>query len=518
MVVQAIATSHPQLPHLPVVDYTLVLAMTPSLILGLVLGVLVNTVISQWLLNLLIIAIWTWSCIRLTFSYRQARLKEKEGKQQGQQLHGTKAQLAVPAGAGEPIGADGLPSALTICCEDPNGEAADDAGSSKPCQRFRLTFGDPSTSSSSSGGNNSCCCSSRICSFLSSFLVRGAAAVHSWASCQPWWTMLAIGLLFSFFIACEVIKGAVTPTCSTGYWAVMGVMCGVSVVAGLGVSAWLLRESKKAQANGGVLGVPDDLPTVVKAVASHMSSPSSATGADQALATAAGSDSSSSSNNNGRSSNANKQHSISSSSAKALPEQQQGQHLLMTSIMQCSNYNSSWSSSSSSNDNSSSSSSSVKTLTEDLLLGSVVHWTKLRLGKIHGQMLVAGLMLGAWPLSPIVLAIPGMHPQVGAGTSKIMLFLMTGGAGLSFIAASNINLSYMLVYGLTNAVVTPIGVWAVDKLIKRNGRASVIVMLTIVRLAACVVLQAVLQAVPSLINLAHGLPRAGFMAQPMCEK
>jgi uncharacterized membrane protein YfcA len=147
----------------------------------------------------------------------------------------------------------------------------------------------------------------------------------------------------------------------------------------------------------------------------------------------------------------------------------------------------------------------------------VVAWSKQVLAQIHVQMLVAGLMLGAWPLSPIILAIPGMHPQVGAGTSKVMLFMITGGAGLSFIAAGNINLSYMLVYGITNAVVTPLGVWIVDWAIKRTGRPSVIIMLTIVRLLACVVLQAALQAVPSLITLAHGLPRAGFMAQPFCK-
>ena len=479
MVVQAIASSHPQIPHLPVVDYTLVLAMTPSLILGLVLGVLVNAVISQWLLNLLVIAIWTWSCIRLTFSYRQARVKEKGGKQQQQQQQDTKAQLAAHAAAEMSVGAAELPPTLTICCEDLINQTKGNAGSSKPSHRCCLIFGDPSPSSSSSGGTSSCCCCSRICRFLSSFLVRGAAAVHSWASCQPWWTMLAIALLFSFFIASEVIKGAVTPTCSTGYWAVMGVMCGVSVVAGVGVSAWLLCESKKAQVNGGVSGAPDGLTTVVKAVAGLVDSPSSATAhADHAVVTAVGRGGSSNNGSSNNNNNSSDDKNSSSSNAQILPEQQQGH----------------------------------------LMLGSVVHWTKLRLSKIHGQMLVAGLMLGAWPLSPIILAIPGMHPQVGAGSSKIMLFLMTGGAGLSFIAASNINISYMLVYGLTNAVVTPLGVWAVDKLIKRNGRASVIIMLTIVRLAACVVLQAVLQAVPSLINLAHGLPRAGFMAQPMCKK
>jgi uncharacterized membrane protein YfcA len=149
---------------------------------------------------------------------------------------------------------------------------------------------------------------------------------------------------------------------------------------------------------------------------------------------------------------------------------------------------------------------------------SVVQWTGGVLVSIHVQMVIAGLMLGAWPLSPIILAIPGMHPQVGAGTSKLMLFMITAGAGLSFIVSGNINMTYMLVYGLINAVATPIGVALVDWAIKRTGRPSCIIMLTIVRLMACVVLQAALQAAPSLVALAHGLPRAGFLAQPFCQQ
>jgi uncharacterized membrane protein YfcA len=98
-----------------------------------------------------------------------------------------------------------------------------------------------------------------------------------------------------------------------------------------------------------------------------------------------------------------------------------------------------------------------------------------------------------------------------------MLFMITAGAGLSFIAAGNINMSYLLVYGLVNAVATPLGVWLVDWIIKRTGRASCIIMLTVVRLMVCVVLQAALQALPSLFALAHGLPRAGFLAQPLCH-
>jgi uncharacterized membrane protein YfcA len=124
-------------------------------------------------------------------------------------------------------------------------------------------------------------------------------------------------------------------------------------------------------------------------------------------------------------------------------------------------------------------------------------------------------MLGAWPLSPIIFAL-GLHPQVAAGTSKLLLFMITGGAGLSFIASGSINIHYMLAYGIANAIATPVGVWVMDWVVKRTGRPSYITLLTIGRLLACVVIQLAFQAVPSLIQLSHGLPRYGFLSHSIC--
>lgn len=461
MVLQAVATSHPQLPRLPVVDYTLVLAMTPSLIVGLVLGVLVNAAISAWLLNLLIIAIWTWSSIRLCFSYRAAREQEKKQRQQQlrqeddstqqqqphkgqqqqqeqpQQQEDTHKQEAVAVEPGSshlqtvPAAAGPVSFQLVICCDvDP------------ACANSSHPFKDSANNHRAVLDRVRSCCTA------------AAAAVSSWASYQPWWTIAAAGALFAFFIACQVVQGRLTPMCSTSYWAITGLLCGVGLVAAAAVSWWLLRaEACRA-------------PSVALPAGStgEVRLPQTLTAADAVAAVA--------------------------------------------KPVVCGSIDSS---------NSNSKSRSTETYASQLVGGSVVRWTRGLLAGIHIQMLVAGLMLGAWPLSPIILAIPGMHPQVGAGTSKLMLFMITAGAGLSFIAAGNINISYLLVYGLVNAVATPLGVWLVDAAIRRTGRPSCIIMLTVVRLLACVVLQAALQAVPSLIALAHGLPRAGFLAQPLCH-
>jgi uncharacterized membrane protein YfcA len=131
------------------------------------------------------------------------------------------------------------------------------------------------------------------------------------------------------------------------------------------------------------------------------------------------------------------------------------------------------------------------------------------------RMVAAGLMLGAWPLSPIIFGL-GLHPQVAAGTSKVLLMMIMGGAGLSFLAAGRMNRSYLLAYGLTNMAATPLGVWAFDRLVARRGRPSYITLLTIARLALCVLVQAGFHAGPQLARLAAGLPRAGFMHEPLC--
>lgn len=428
---------------MPVIDYHLVLAMTPSLIVGLALGVLVNAVISQWLLNLLIIAIWTWSSIRLCFSYRAARVEEKRQQQQkqtasqqeqrqeqepGQQEQHAMQQMRETTAAMTMIGtgevemkpADGQRRfQLVICCDEPQ-QVVCGSGNTQD-----LSVTDSNTTNTSGGllHRVQICCTAVF------------AAVSSWASYQPWLVIAATSVLFVFFIACQVVQGLFTPKCSNGYWAVMGLLCGVGVAAAALVSWWLLRS--------------------VERVPLSVILPQTAMPAALAAAAAA-------------------------------------KPISIDILFKAG-------------------------VAEGSCSGSVVRWTRGMLASIHLQMLVAGLMLGAWPLSPIILAIPGMHPQVGAGTSKLMLFLITAGAGLSFIAAGNINISYLLVYGLVNAVATPIGVWVVDWAIKRTGRPSCIIMLTIVRLMVCVVLQAALQAVPSLIALAHGLPRAGFVAQPFCH-
>lgn len=107
-------------------------------------------------------------------------------------------------------------------------------------------------------------------------------------------------------------------------------------------------------------------------------------------------------------------------------------------------------------------------------------------------------------------ALWGCGPERSCATIKLMLFMITAGAGLSVVASSSVSPSFMLVYGLTNVVVTPIGVLVADRTVSTQ---AVLLMLTAVRLAACVVVQAVFAVVPSLVARLHrGRPRAGFLA------
>eukprot|EP00882_Tetradesmus_deserticola_P017917 GHRQ01019221.1.p1 GENE.GHRQ01019221.1~~GHRQ01019221.1.p1 ORF type:complete len:450 (+),score=100.95 GHRQ01019221.1:116-1351(+) len=411
MVIQAVSAPHPQLPSLPVIDYTLVLAMTPSLMLGLALGVLLNAVISQWLLNLLVIAVWSWSCVQLCWTYRKARVKERQHlqrKQEREQQQKAQQDVACSQNRAE-LGGDVAATAEL--------EGKDAAVS--PAEAQQLQLGTVAAASKEAFG------------------ARLWTATRSWAAYQPWWHMLIIASMFGVFIAAQVVRGTVTLPCSMLYWLLLGLLSGAIAVAAVVVSVWLLRQARRA-ADASVTHDTLELKS------------------DSLLkADVAGAD---------------------------VRQQSFGAYGRVG------------------------------------ILGSVVEYSAARLAKINVLMVIAGLLLGTWPLSPIIMALPGMHPQVAAGTSKLMLFMITGGTGLSFIASGNINMSYMLVYGLTNAVATPIGVWVMDRVIKRSGKPSALLLLTIARLAACVVVQAAFQAVPSLIALAHGLPKAGFLPHGLCPK
>eukprot|EP00878_Enallax_costatus_P008956 GHUV01009366.1.p1 GENE.GHUV01009366.1~~GHUV01009366.1.p1 ORF type:complete len:447 (-),score=85.25 GHUV01009366.1:1242-2582(-) len=423
MVAQALFTNHPEVPTLPVVDYTLVLAMTPTLCLGLALGVLANALTSQWLLNILIICIWTWSCIQLSFTYRKARVKERQQQQQQatqQQLETSKDQVIKAETTIQVVEHDTADiGSILVQVTDESQLVAKQAAL------------DPQNAQKKG--------------WCSQLAAKALQQVCFWSSCQPWKLHGAIALLFAFFIALQVVRGAITPACSAGYWAVLGVLCGVNVLAGVAVALWLTRSTNKlpiAQAS---------FPSVKQSHLHH---------------------------NTGTTAVA--QEPVAEGTGTTVPAPAVGK------------------------------------LDPLGIHGSVVQYTHSRIFKLNIQMLIAGLMLAAWPLSPIIMALPGMHPQVAAGTSKLMLFLITGGSALSFIASSNINVPYMLAYGITNALATPLGVWVVDKFIGRTGRPSVLLMLTIVRLAVCVVIQIIFAAVPRFIELSHGLPRAGFIPHPLC--
>lgn len=409
MVAQAVVTPHPESSHLPVIDYTLVLALTPCLMLGLGLGVLLNAVISQWLLNLIVISVWSWSCVQLCMTYRGARLKERQRQQQQQQVKLDQQAAAAVAAEAANLNATAAAAISKLPC----------AGAVAVCNAMQSGMLLHSRNKSQAVELSIM----RKCLNLRAGVVRTIMSrVRNWAGIQPWEIIAPTAGLFGVFITAQVVRGTVLPQCSTGWWVALGVTCCVSALAAVCVTMWLLQQQAQ----------------------------------------------------------------VMQPSAASLPAAAAGK--ACTGEAAAGLYG------------------------EVGVLGSVVSWGPGVLASLHVLMLIAGLLLGVWPLSPIIMALKGMHPQVAAATSKLMLFMITAGAGLSFIASSSVSLSYMLVYGLTNAVTTPLGVWVADRVIKRTGRPSILLLLTIGRLAACVVVQTAFAVVPSLIALSKGLPRAGFLA------
>ena len=396
------------------IDYACVLLMTPSLMLGLALGVVFNAVVSQWLLNLLIIGVWLYSSARLAATYRRTRAREV-------------ALLRAEADAAAAVAAAAAEKAA----------AADDiqvtAVAAAPAPVFAC---------SSSGGAG-------LWARAATAAASARARLRRWAAAQPWRVICTIAALFLFFVTCQVLIGAVVPGCSPAYWGVFGTLLGVSAAATVPVTLWLLPPR-----GGGIGGRAAGGGNGSSVVGGD--SGGAPTGDDEEAANAA---------------------------TDAPPRPPPPLPL------------------------------PPRHANEDAVV-----WSPRRAARVHAQMVLAGLMLGAWPLSPIVFAL-GLHPQVAAGTSKLLLLMITSGAALAFIAAGRISTSYMLAYGITNALATPAGVWVMDRVIKRTRRPSHITLLTIVRLLACCAIQLAFSAVPRLAELARGELNAhhyGFMRRSLC--
>jgi hypothetical protein len=91
------------------------------------------------------------------------------------------------------------------------------------------------------------------------------------------------------------------------------------------------------------------------------------------------------------------------------------------------------------------------------------------------------------------------------------------GTALSFLISGRLHVQIALAYAAVNVAVTPFGIWAMDKVVRRTGHPSLLTALSLVRFVASVALQAALVAVPAFVSLARDRPPlAGFHPEALC--
>lgn len=70
-----------------------------------------------------------------------------------------------------------------------------------------------------------------------------------------------------------------------------------------------------------------------------------------------------------------------------------------------------------------------------------------------------------------------VHPQVSSATSGVMVLFSASVAAVSFAAAGRLNLQYAAAFGAACFAAAFMGVLVVGGLVRRSGRASIIVLI-----------------------------------------
>eukprot|EP01122_Echinamoeba_exundans_P005926 TRINITY_DN1610_c0_g1_i2.p1 TRINITY_DN1610_c0_g1~~TRINITY_DN1610_c0_g1_i2.p1 ORF type:complete len:411 (-),score=49.86 TRINITY_DN1610_c0_g1_i2:435-1667(-) len=113
-----------------------------------------------------------------------------------------------------------------------------------------------------------------------------------------------------------------------------------------------------------------------------------------------------------------------------------------------------------------------------------VSWTLQRAGLVSGGSVLAGIMSsslgigGGMVLGPIMLEL-GMLPDVTAATSSFMILFTAWSGVFQYLVAKRVRLDYAIFFGLCGIVSSVLGQTALDYMVKKHGRKSIIVFTAI---------------------------------------
>eukprot|EP00897_Mesotaenium_endlicherianum_P009704 jgi/Mesen1/8762/ME000524S08056 len=132
-----------------------------------------------------------------------------------------------------------------------------------------------------------------------------------------------------------------------------------------------------------------------------------------------------------------------------------------------------------------------------------------KLIKVVGVMAAAGATAGtlgiggALIFNPFLLAM-GVHPQVTASTAVMMILFSSSSISLSFAFQGLLNTSYAALFAPVAFVGSSIGVTVIGRLVKRTGRASIIIIILTALIAVGTVLTVIQGASESYRDIKTG--------------
>jgi uncharacterized membrane protein YfcA len=430
-VIPAMLKDNPVTLHrAPMIDYTTLIVMMPPMLLGISFGVILNSVLANWLIDFLVIGVWLWSIWKMVRAYRrtharETRALEKMKDRLEMKKENEKDSSLSPLSASQEVVVVGLKSNQHDDVSLPETTVS---------KKKRKSF--------------------------SSYFKSFSKWMKDWWAIQPKKILCLVMLPFVVYVVCQIILGneSISPRCSATYWGILGGLAAFLALYVAAVSVWLVKKAKKDE-------------EMIRAPTSHAGLSFKLSSSPTDLAGSEGNEKEEAGNS---------------------PQNRLREAIQTSMRLRLNEAAILWN-------------SPKKIITTAPIMSLI--------GAFGGALGLGGAAF----VSPILLD-DGLHPKCAAATCKFILLISTCGASVAYLVMQKINITYGVVYGLINLCVTPIGVYAMDKVADRTGHPSYIIMIQIVRVAVGIIIQIAFSLVPSVNDLVKGTePDAGFNPSGVCS-
>ena len=115
-------------------------------------------------------------------------------------------------------------------------------------------------------------------------------------------------------------------------------------------------------------------------------------------------------------------------------------------------------------------------------------------------------------LGPLLLSF-GTHAKVAAATSNLMVLFSSSAAAIVYGLSGDLNLQISLIFGISCAAASLVGVFLISRAIDKSGKASIIVFLLSSIIAIGALMTGILGLRKAILDLIHR-DHIGF--SPLC--